>query len=151
MTIEDFSGTYELPFFGEDYIKYRNYFILETAIYIRGRVQTKKWSNDPNDLSFNIQSIDLLGVIGENLIKSITLLVDIEQLNMETLNEINHQFIHAQHGNNPEENSDVPLNFVLYDKNGNNVKMFSRSCKINRSRELYEYFENNDVIKMKIN
>ncbi len=155
LTIEDFSGTYELPFFGEDYIKYRNYFILETAIYIRGRVQTKKWSNDPTDLSFNIQSIDLLGVIGDNLIKSITLLVDIEQLNMETLNEINQQFIQSQHANNAEkhteENTEVPLNFVLYDKSGNNVKMFSRSCKINRSRELYEYFENNDVIKMKIN
>lgn len=149
LTIEDFSGTFELPFFGEDYIKYRNYFILETAIYIKGKVQAKKWSNNPDDLSFNINSIDLLSVIGENLVKSITLLVDIEQLNLETLNEIHNQFI-RQHQSEKESNN-VPLNFILYDKEGYKVKMFSRSCKIERSRELYEYFENNDAIKMKIN
>ena len=149
LTIEDFSGTYELPFFGEDYIKYRNYFILETAIYIKGKVQAKKWSNDPNELTFNINSIDLLNVIGEKLIKSITLMLDISQLNLETLNEINNQFI-RKHAT--DKNTDaVPLNFILYDQNGYNVKMFSRSCKIERSRELYEYFENNDAIKMKIN
>lgn len=149
LTIEDFSGTYELAFFGEDYIKYRNYFILETAIYVRGKVQPKKWSNDPDDLSFNIISIDLLSSIGDKLIKSITLLVNIEELNIETLNEIQNQFIRpSQH---EKETDDLPLNFILYDKSGNNIKMFSRTCKIERSRELYEYFENNDAIKMKIN
>ena len=149
LTIEDFSGSFELPLFGEDYIKYRNYFILETAIYIKGRVQAKRWSNDPDDLSFNILSIDLLNVIGENLVKSVTLLVDIEQLNLETLNEINNQFI-RQHQAEKETNN-IPLNFILFDKSGYNVKMFSRTCQIERSRELYEYFENNDAIKMKIN
>lgn len=149
LTIEDFSGSFELPLFGEDYIKYRNYFILETAIYIKGRVQAKRWSSDPDDLSFNILSIDLLNVIGENLVKSVTLLVDIEQLNLETLNEINNQFI-RQHQAEKETNN-IPLNFILFDKSGYNVKMFSRTCQIERSRELYEYFENNDAIKMKIN
>ena len=49
------------------------------------------------------------------------------------------------------EKGDLPLNFILYDGTGHRVKMFSRTCKIGRSRELYEYFENNDAIKMKIN
>ena len=49
------------------------------------------------------------------------------------------------------EEGELPLNFVLYDDQGHRVKMFSRTCKIGRSRELYEYFENNDAIKMKIN
>lgn len=149
LTIEDFGGTFELPFFGEDYIKYRNYFIDETAIYIKGRVQAKKWSNDPTDLSFNIISIDLLSAIGENLIKSITLIVDVEQLNLETISEINNQFIQSKQSEG--EGNSVPLNFMLYDKQGNHVKMFSRTCKIERSKELYEYFESNDAIKMKIN
>lgn len=149
ITIEDFSGTYELPFFGEDYIKYRNYFIFETSIYIKGRIQAKKWSKDPDDLSFNIHSIDLLSVIGEKLISSVTLMVDIEQLDLETLNEINNQFIRPYQ--TEQDTSDLPLKFVLYDRSGNHIKMFSRSCKIGRSRELYEYFENNDAIKMKIN
>lgn len=46
--------------------------------------------------------------------------------------------------------TEVPLYFMLYDTQGNHVKMFSRTCKIRKSRELYEYFENNDAVKMKI-
>ena len=77
LTIEDFTGSYELPFFGEDYIKFRNYFILETSIYIKGRVQEKKWGG-AGELTFNVQSMELLSVISENLIRSITLQVDVE-------------------------------------------------------------------------
>lgn len=143
LTIEDFTGSYELPFFGEDYIKFRNYFILETAIYIKGRVQNKKWGGAAGELEFSVQSMDLLSVISENLIRSITLQVDVEKLTHELVNEVHNLFVN--------EKGDLPLNFVLYDGAGHRVKMFSRTCKIGRSRELYEYFENNDAIKMKIN
>ena len=142
LTIEDFSGTYEMAFFGEDYIKFRNYFILETAIYVRGKVQEKKWGA-PGELTFNVQSMDLLSEIGENLIKAITLQVDVEKLT--------HEYVAELYGLLNGDQGDIPLNFVLLDNSGHRVKMFSRTCKIGRSRELYEYFENNDAIKMKIN
>ena len=142
LTIEDFGGTFELPFFGEDFIKFRNYFIMETAVYIKGRVQVKKWGG-AGELTFNVVSMDLLSVISENLIRSITLQVDVEKLTHEIVTELHNQFVNEQ--------GDLPLSFVLYDNSGHRVKMFSRTCKIGRSRELYEYFENNDAIKMKIN
>ena len=143
ITLEDFEGSYELPFFGEDYIKFRNYFIQETAVYIRGRVQAKKWGS-PADLSFNVLSMDLLSEMSERLIKSITLQVDIEQLTHEMVTELQARFVN--------KSGDTPLNFVLYaPSSGHQVKLFSRTCKITRSKELYEYFEKNDVIKMKIN
>ena len=142
LTIEDFAGTFEMAFFGEDFIKFRNYFILETAVYIKGRVQARKWGNT-GELTFNVVSMDLLSVISENLIRSITLQVNVEMLTHEIVAELHNQFVNEQ--------GDLPLNFILYDSSGHRVKMFSRTCKIGRSRELYEYFENNDAIKMKIN
>ena len=101
-------------------------------------------------------------------------MVDIEKLTLDTVNEIHNLFITdvnsdsgkeaskptatKQAVSNPEEfnvpeekQNDIPLSFMLFDRQGNNVKMFSRTCKIKRSRELYEYFENNDSIRMKIN
>ncbi|MCC8174657.1 MAG: DNA polymerase III subunit alpha [Odoribacter sp.] len=149
ITLEDFSGSYELAFFGEDYIKYRNYFILETSIYVKGRVQARRWGNDPTDLTFNVQSIDLLNTISENLVKSVTLLINVEEVSSEVIEDISKKFVcqYSQEQNKEE----LPLNFILYDKSGNNVKMFSRTCKIKRSRDLYEYFINNYVLKMKIN
>lgn len=113
--------------------------------------------------------------IAENAIHAITLLVDIEKLTIETITEIHDLFTtdvnsetykaaqqkavqqKTQKSANPEDveepaasNNDIPLNFMLFDRQGNHVKMFSRTCKIKKSRELYEYFENNEAIKMKI-
>ncbi len=173
LTLEDFGGTYELAFFGKDYTDFRQYFILETAIYVKGKVQPK-WGKEGNELAFTIQKVDLLDAIAENAIRSITLMVDIEKLTIDTVSEIHNLFITditsdaakepskqpapKQAASSPgeinvpeEKQSDIPLSFMLFDRQGNNVKMFSRTCKIKRSRELYEYFENNDSIRMKIN
>ena len=175
LTIEDFSGTYELAFFGKDYTDYRQYFIDETAIYVKGKVGPK-WGKEGNELAFTIQKVDLLEAITENAIRSITLQVDIEKLTLDTVTEIHELFTtdvnseaykaaqqkaaeqKNQKSNNPEDieetalkQTEIPLHFMLFDRQGNNVKMFSRTCKIKKSRELYEYFENNDAIKMKIN
>jgi len=120
--------------------------------------------------------VGLLEALTENAIRSITLQVDIEKLTLETVTEIHELFTtdvnsesykeaqqkaaeqRTQKNSDPENfeepvtvQNDIPLNFMLFDRQGNSVKMFSRTCKIRRSRELYEYFENNDSIKMKIN
>ena len=175
LTLEDFSGTYELAFFGKDYTDFRQYFIDETAIYVKGKVGPK-WGKEGNELTFTIQKVGLLEALTENAIRSITLQVDIEKLTLETVTEIHELFTTdvnsesykeaqqkaaeqtTQKNSDPEkfeepltEQNDIPLNFMLFDRQGNSVKMFSRTCKIRRSRELYEYFENNDSIKMKIN
>lgn len=175
LTLEDFSGVYELAFFGKDYTDYRQYFIDETAIYVKGKVQPK-WGKEGNELAFTIVKVDLLEAIAENAIRSITLQVDIEKLTIETVTEIHQLFTSdmnsetdkearekvagqkTQKGSGPGESegpgnkqADIPLNFMLFDRQGNHVKMFSRTCRIRRSRELYEYFENNEAIRMKIN
>ena len=175
LTLEDFSGTYELAFFGKDYTDFRQYFIDETAIYVKGKVGPK-WGKEGNELTFTIQKVGLLEALTENAIRSITLQVDIEKLTLETVTEIHELFTtdvnsesykeaqqkaaeqRTQKNSDPENfeepvtaQNDIPLNFMLFDRQGNSVKMFSRTCKIRRSRELYEYFENNDSIKIKIN
>ena len=129
-----------------------------------------RWGNE-KELTFNIQNVDLLETITQNAIKSIILQVDIEKLTLETINEIHNLFItdvtsqaykeaqqKASEGKKSSQNlpdeqpnqNEVPLHFMLYDTQGNHVRMFSRTCKIRKSRELYEYFENNDAVKMKI-
>lgn len=175
LTLEDFSGTYELPFFGKDYIDFRQYFIDETAIYVKGKVGPK-WGKEGNELTFTIQKVGLLEALTKNAIRSITLQVDIEKLTLETVTEIHELFTtdvnsesykeaqqkaaeqKTQKNSDPENfeepltaQNDIPLNFTLFDRQGNSVKMFSRTCKIKRSRELFEYFENNKSIIMKIN
>lgn len=176
LTIEDFGGSYEMAFFGKDYTDYRQFFILETAVYVKGKV-SPKWGKEDNELTFTIQRMGLLNDIAENAIRSITLQVDVEQLTMELITEIHELFITDVHSDSYKESKqknttqkqnkgnshpedieepeqkqqDIPLNFELFDRQNNHVKMFSRTCRIRRSRELYEYFEHNEAIKMKVN
>ena len=70
LTLEDFSGTYELAFFGKDYTDFRQYFIDETAIYVKGKVGPK-WGKEGNELTFTIQKVGLLEALTENAIRSI--------------------------------------------------------------------------------
>jgi DNA polymerase-3 subunit alpha len=91
VTIEDFSGTYELAFYGKDYIKWHNFFSAETAICIKGKVGPK-WGKEGNELALSIQMMDLLETITENTIRSITLQVQIEQLTSSDVTEIYNLF-----------------------------------------------------------
>lgn len=175
ITLEDFSGSYELAFFGKEYAAYHHYFISETAIYVKGKVGPK-WEREGNEQTFCVQKVDLLEAFTENAIHSITLQVDIENLTLDTVTgihdlfttDINDELHNARkpaepkarkHHNTEDDYPDepakkpeeIPLHFTLYDHQGNHVSMFSRTCKISRSRELYDYLANNDAIKMKIN
>ena len=142
LTIEDFTGTFEIPLFGEDYIKFRNYFILETPVYVRGRVQEKRWGRS-GELTFNVLAISLLSESGKELIRSITLKVNVEDLTHDVVTDL-YVLLNKEEG-------DLPLNFILSDNSGHQVKTFSRTCKIGRSKELYEYFDKNSAIEMKFN
>ena len=166
ITLEDFSGTYELAFFGKDYADWHQYFIDKSAIYVKGKI-VPKWGKAENELAFSIQKVNLLEAITENAIRSITLQVEVEKLTNDLISEIYELFILDVSNSNYKElqekkkknkeddfnvqNKEIPLHFELFDRSNNSVKMFSRTCKIKKSRELYEYFENNDAVKMKIN
>ena len=170
LTLEDFSGTHELAFFGKDYANFHQYFLLETAVYVKGKVGDKWGKKD--ELAFNIQNMGLLDTIAENAIRSITVQVNITSLTPEIIEEMSHLFVTNEGGkqaktksnaakqpkNAPEDFDDteekqkeIPLYFTLYDYQGNHVNMFSRTCKAVKSRELYTYFENNETVRMKIN
>ena len=170
LTIEDFGGAYELAFFGKDFTDWRQYFIDETAVFVKGRVGPK-WK-DSNELAFNIQQMGLLETLTQDAIRSITLKVDVTKLTLDVVNEIHRLFItdvtseaykeeqkkeaeKKKRKDGPddseEKNKDIPLHFELFDQEGNHVKMFSRTCKMRKSRELYEYFEGCDCVKMAFN
>ena len=89
----------------------------------------------------------------------------VEMLTIDVISEIQNLFIvDVQHQqkekpkdkkqdseNDQQEEKEIPLHFELFDYTGNYIKMFSRTCKIKKSKELYDYFKNNDAVKMKIN
>lgn len=139
LTIEDFRGSFEIPFFGETYMQFRNYFLVGTSIYVQGRVQKRQWGNT-DDLEFKVIDVKSIEMLQE-LITSVTIEVNVPHLTRELVMELHDRVTTEGH---------VMMNFVLRDEEGRGVKLFSRRCRLACSKDLYEYFEQNEIIKLKI-
>lgn len=84
--IEDFSGTAELFFIGDEWMKKQNYFIPSNFLYIKGSCQPRKW--DPTKYDFVVDSIELMPEIKDDMVKSLTLTFDIMSLTDELYSTI---------------------------------------------------------------
>jgi DNA polymerase-3 subunit alpha len=143
ITIEDFTDSYELAFFAKDFVEFGNYFIEGLSIYINGRVQTRSWPRDSTELEFKVKNISLLTEVLEKKVKEITIEIPVSNLTEELVTEM------AACMN--ENEGKLKVNFVISDEKNMKIKMFSRSCRVNLSNELIEYFRNNSEINFKIN
>ncbi len=143
VTLEDFSDSYEFAFFSKDYMEYGNYFIEGISLFINGRVQTRSWPRDTTELEFKVKGISLLSEVREKRVKEITIEIPVTSLTNELITEMANCM--------EESKGNLKVNFVIFDEKNVRMKMFSRSCRVNLSNELIEYFKNNSDIEFKIN
>ena len=80
ITIEDFTGPYELSLFGKDYENYKPVTTLHTSIYVKGEIKEKyalkpeeRKSGKTAPYDFKISDISMLGNVTESFITGITL------------------------------------------------------------------------------
>ena len=70
-TVEDYSGSAEFALFGEDYVKFKSYFMKGLFLYIRGTLQSNRWNKEI--LELKITSVDLLPSVCDRLVEKITI------------------------------------------------------------------------------
>lgn len=129
-TIEDFSDTFDFFLFGKDFENYRKYLFNGYSLLIRGRFEADRFR--PNEMRFNIRTIQMLSDVRDELVKQITIALPIEDINSDTIKEI--QDVAQDH------TGKVVLKFQIRDnENKVGIEMFSRSYKINPSNEFIEH------------
>ncbi|WP_461640034.1 DNA polymerase III subunit alpha [Labilibaculum euxinus] len=143
VNIEDFTGSFEMAFFAKDFVEYSNYFIEGLSVFINGRVQTRSWPRGSTELEFKVKGINLLSEVMEKRVKEVTIEIPVSSLSDELVTEM----ASCMEGNK----GNLKVNFVITDDRNVRVKMFSRTCRVNLSNELIEYFKNNSDIEFKIN
>ncbi len=142
VTIEDFTDSFELAFFGKDFVDFNNYFIEGLSVYINGRVQTRSWPKGSTELEFKIKNISLLSDILEKKVKNVTLEMDINDLTDDLLNEV---------ANCCEQNKgDKNISFIIHDEEKNRLKLFSRKVRVDLSNDFINFFKDYSEIKFKI-
>lgn len=84
--IEDFSGSYEMAFFGNDWVTFQGYMYEGTFVYIKAKCQGKQWKKE--ELEIKVYSIELLPDVKEKLIEKITIGIPLTELNTAMITEL---------------------------------------------------------------
>lgn len=142
-TIEDYSGSYEAIFFGNDYMQYKNYCTQGYALFLKGRVQERRWGNaEGKQLEFKVNSVQMLSELRDTL-NSLSLKIPITGLDDELLTELLNQV--------ENNKGKTLLKFLVFDPEKKIwVQLFSRSHKIEVTKEFADYLDNHPILEYKL-
>ena len=140
--IEDFSGTAEIFFLGEDWIKKQNYFIPGNFLYIKGSYQPRKW--DQTKYDFVVDSIELMPEIKDEMVKSITISFDIMSLDEELYSGLI-DYIESHPGN-----SKILFKIKDYEHEFT-LELTSKKRDIEVTKELLDFIKEFENIEYKLN
>ncbi len=142
MTLEDYSGSYEFPFFGKDYENFLPWLEQGLFLQIKGKVQKKTWGDQA--LTININKIVNLADVREEGIREIKLKVP--------LNAITPEFIDKLLELPKPDTGLAVLRFLVYDSELNShVQLLSRSVKLGLTPELETFVEEYPEVMLQVN
>ena len=81
--LEDYTDSQRFFLFGDDYIRFKDYLVQGWFLYMKGRVQPRRFSKDENELEFKINTIELLQDVREKIAKNLHLNVNLSDINDE--------------------------------------------------------------------
>jgi DNA polymerase-3 subunit alpha len=125
--MEDYNGAFTFFLFGEDYVKFKQYFMTGWYLFITGIVSQKKWAE--NEMEFKINSIMLLSEVRGKMVKGIRVNIDLDDLTLELMEKL--QAITEKY------KGEAKLFFDVIDRKENiTLELFSKKFSIDPSAEM---------------
>jgi DNA polymerase-3 subunit alpha len=140
--VEDFTGSGEIPLFGNDYIEYNKYGKPGMYLLVNATVQSNQWRD--SKLELQIKSVRLLQDAKDSLIGKINIAISIHQLAKPAITELS-EFVKRNPGK-------TQLYFKVMDSDNNIVlNMFSRSIHLNVTQPLIDFINESENIDFTLN
>lgn len=86
LTLEDYHGGHTFFLFGDDYIRFKEYFMTGWFLYITGSVHPNKWKE--NEFEFKINTILLLNEVRGKMIKGLRVNIDLDDLTLDLMEKL---------------------------------------------------------------
>jgi DNA polymerase-3 subunit alpha len=142
ITLQDYSDSFRFMLFDKDYIENSKFCFVGYYLLVKGRVQKRKFRED--ELEFSIKKINLLSSVKDELIKSVTIKINPENISLEMINELKELF--------RENKGDTELKFLFLDADDKiSLPMFSRTFRVRLNNELINYLDDHPGIEYKVN
>jgi DNA polymerase-3 subunit alpha len=140
--IEDYSGNFEIALFGDDSINYGRFARPGLSLYIKGRVQPRRYSD--TQFEFKINSIQLLTDVKDKLLEKLTIQLPLAEVTHESVENLS-ALLKNNSGN-------TLLYFHVHGAEPHlNLELFARNSKITVTTKLVDYLKSNEAIKFKVN
>ncbi|MEM1003533.1 MAG: OB-fold nucleic acid binding domain-containing protein, partial [Bacteroidota bacterium] len=140
-TIEDYNDSFEFRIFGEDYLKFRYFLVINSFVYVRVLVR-EGWVNrdtgKQGDPRIQFNNFQLLHDVMDTYAKKLSIQLNIADLEKNQVNQLN-DLLSMHIGKKA-------LNFTIYDDSDQiKLQMPSRKQKVNISQELLTELESLEV------
>jgi DNA polymerase III subunit alpha len=140
--LQDYSDSFRFMLFDKDYIDNSKFLISGYYLLIKGRVQKRKYRED--EIEFRIKKINLLSSVKDELIKSVTIKVDPENISSEMINDLK-ELVHNNKG-------ETELKFLFLDEEDKiSLSMFSRTLRVRLNNDLISYLDDHPWLEYKVN
>lgn len=145
--IEDYSDSYEIMVFGEDYVKFKGYLQEGFFVQIRGLVQER--FKQIGNWGFELKSIQLLSDLREKMAKSFTIQLPLHLLDDKMVTHV-HQLVEATKVEG--EQSNCQLKFKILDVQDElAIEMPAKAVKINLTNDFLEGLEKLEGVNYRLN
>jgi len=140
-TMEDYTDTMEFRIFGEEYLKFRHFLMINSFVFVKVFVR-EGWTNrdtgKKGDARLQFVNFMLLHDTMENFAKKLTIKLNIDQLKEENIRQLKDTLVSYK--------GKHPLNFVIYEMNEEiKVNLSSRKQKVEITSELLHALEEKEV------
>jgi DNA polymerase III subunit alpha len=141
ITIEDYTDSYKLMFFGNDYLDNSKYFQNGFSLLFKGKIQARMYNE--SELEVKVKTINLLPNVREDMVKSISLVVPLQMVTDQLILEI------MQHS---DSKGKITLKFKIIDPAESiAVDLFSRNTRINITDKFINYLRSTEGVEFKLN
>ncbi len=141
-TLQDYTDTFRFAIFDKDFVENSKFLFTGYYLLIKGRVQKRKYKED--EIEFKIKTITLLSSVRDELIKSVTIKVDPENISSELINDLK-DLVNRNKG-------ETELRFLFIDTEDKiSLPMFSRTYRIRLNNDLVVYIEDHPWLEYKVN
>jgi len=141
LTLTDYSDSYKIMFFGNDFVNFGNFCKKGLFLLVRGKVAPKWMGGD--QLEFKAGKIELLQELAEKA-ESLRIAVTAETLTPDFVEELDAKFAQSP--------GKTLIKFSVFDQTTNiKLHLFSRTRRIGLSGELKAYLQKNPDIVFTIN
>ncbi len=141
LTLTDYSDSYKLMFFGNDYVNFGNFCKKGLYLLIRGKISAKWQGGDQNE--FKATKIELLQELAEKA-ENLRITFPAESLTTDLIEELDVKFAKSP--------GKTILKFSVFDQTTNiRLHLFSRTRRVGLSGDLKTYLQNNPDIIFTIN